>query len=118
MSSDVREFPSVITPDNVVIIGDKVMQQSTQPMEVAPTVEMKSVAEVKPLTVKDVISRLLEVDIQAWKALPSSVREMLMECPTHFEFVKGLDVLPDIKYHGVVLRWAYNSGWYLFRIER
>ena len=119
-SSDVREFPSVIAPDKVINVGDEVMQQLTQPMEVAPTVEMKAVVEVKPLlTVKDIVVQLIERNVLAWKDLPQGVRDMMMAHPGEFEFIRQIPItataVPDIKYNGVVMHWNVNISYWIIK---
>jgi hypothetical protein len=88
-----------------------------------PTQPMQAVDV--PLTVKDVISRLIEVDSVAWRGLPQSVKDALIERPQDFQFVPAPPkpgttslVTVSILYNGVVLRYDYNGSWVLDRIVR
>jgi hypothetical protein len=96
-----------------------------QPPEkkVEPTQPMEAVA--KALTVRDVITRLIEVDGAAWRGLPQSMKDALIERPQDFQFLPGSPksgttelVTVDILYNGVVLRYTYNGSWVVDRIVR
>jgi hypothetical protein len=87
----------------------------------APTEEMVAVPlPTKPLDVKAVVSNLIEKDIEAWKRLPTSVRDLMLKTPEKFSFYEftgtGEDLTPDIIYGGVRFRYE-NNMWRLYSIE-
>ena len=76
------------------------------------TISMSIVDPV--LTVKEIVSRLIEKDLQAWTALPDRVRNLILDRPA--EFTLGLPLTPDkpgvvptISYKGVKFRYNPNS---------
>jgi len=75
----------------------------------------------KPLTVKDVISRLIEVNAGAWATIPQSMKDAMIERPQDFQFINPVSdtgrQLPNILYNGVVLRHG-GHGWVLDKIVR
>lgn len=80
------------------------------------TISMTIVDE--SLTVKDIVSRLIEKDLQAWLALPPRVRSLMLERPAEFTLVQsGLPekLLPTISYKGV--KWRYNPNAVLWAID-
>lgn len=87
----------------------------------APTEEMKA---IEPMTVRRVISSILETDMRAWKALPTTVQELLLSSPTSFQFHEfqqsaSLPLVPDIIYNGVRLRYECEDDkgvWRLYSI--
>lgn len=91
-----------------------------------PTEQMPVVAP--PLTVRIVISSILERDMNAWRALPSTVQDALLNTPSKFELhdfkpgsVAGIvDTkikVPDLIYNGVRLRWTEDHKyWSLYSI--
>jgi hypothetical protein len=85
---------------------------SNVPTRVIPNVNPPSYLNIKRL-----ITNLIEINVDAWKSLPLSVQEMMMDIPTKFKFsdVNG-GTIPDIIYNGVRLRWT-NNCWTLVSIE-
>lgn len=91
---------------------------------VEPTIPMDA---VELLTVKDIIHRLVERNLQAWRALPEAVRDRMLERPQDFRLVgnklyngaskENFDY--DIVYNGTL--WRYNGAgvnWVLADIIR
>ena len=80
---------------------------------VEPTVPMHA---VEILTVKDIIHRLVERDLQAWKALPESIRDRMLERPQEFQLVGNKAYMAtskenfdyDIVYNNTL--WRYNGA--------
>jgi len=98
--------------DNLVqIMPAKVINVGASQME--PTVPMEA---VETLTVKDIIHRLVERNLQAWRALPESIRDRMLERPQDFHLVgnkmynstskENFDY--DIVYNGTL--WRYNGA--------
>ena len=55
---------------------------------------------IESLTIKDVVTLLIEQNVNAWKALPSSVRNALMERPKDFQLLPAKDpAANDMKYN-------------------
>lgn len=93
-----------------------------------PTQEMPAVEMKAALTVRDIVSAVIERDVEAWKALPFTVQDLLLSTPDKFrlhEFgpngssagVKNL--VPDLIYNNVRLRWdEANKLWRLYSIEK
>jgi hypothetical protein len=74
-----------------------------------PTVPMYA---VETLTIKDIVHRLVERNLQAWKALPEQVRDAMMERPQDFQLIgaktaKEGDFDYNILYNGTV--WRYHN---------
>jgi hypothetical protein len=74
--------------------------EPTQPMEA-----------VEILSVKDIVHRLIERNLQAWKAIPEKIRDAMMDRPQNFQLVptknlKGDDFDYSILYNGTV--WRYH----------
>lgn len=98
-----------------------------QKAALAPTEEMEAVPvkapkAVEPLTVYDVISSILEVNMDAWKKLPTSVQKLMLSEPAKFRFHKfentGMLLVPDIIYNGVRIRYSDDVQlWTLYEIE-
>lgn len=84
--------------DDVVV--DRIVNVGEAKME--PTVPMEAVT---PLTIQDIIVKLIEPYTQAWKNLPRSVSNRMMQTPADFQFVSKFDLTPDILYHGVTFRY-------------
>ncbi len=95
-----------------VIKGDSQVEP-TQPMEVVET-----------LNVKDIIHRLVERNLQAWRALPEHVRDRMLERPQDFQLVpnklrKDGDFDYNILYNGTVWRFHTTAVvWTLHDIVR
>ena len=93
-----------IHPIRVINVGGKAME---------PTVPMEA---VEILNVKDIIHRLVERNLQAWRALPEAVRDRMIERPQDFRLVgnkmynhsskENFDY--DIVYNGTL--WRYNGA--------
>lgn len=103
---------SFVDPQRVIQVGDSKVEP-TQPME----------AVDKPLTVRDVINRFIEADVQAWKALPPSVRDALLDRPQDFQLIGsfpnragGLGF--SILYNGVVMKQDNAGTWVVDKIVR
>jgi hypothetical protein len=90
----------------------------------APTEEMEAVVPMEPMTVRRVIASILERDMRAWKALPTSVQELLLSSPTSFQFhdfqqSASLPLVPDIIYNDVRFRYEADDDkgvWRLYSI--
>lgn len=87
-------------PIRVINSGDSTLEP-TQPMEVVET-----------LTVKDIMHRLVERNLQAWKALPEHVRDRMLERPQDFQLIanknrKEGDFDYNILHNGTV--WRYHT---------
>lgn len=98
----------------IINVGDESMD---------PTVEMPIIIGKKSLTVKDIITLLIENQVDSWKALPENFRDLMLNCPQLFELVKvptltqeegSFDV--DIVYNGVVLHWD-DINWVFIGIK-
>lgn len=93
-----------IMPAKVINVGEK---------KVDPTVPMHA---VEILTVKDIVHRLIERNLQAWKALPEKIRDAMMERPQEFQLIGNKEYNGtskenfdyDIQYNGTV--WRYNGA--------
>ncbi len=91
---------------------------------VLPKTGEKKVEPTQPspdtLTVKDVITKLIEANSEAWARLPTSVKDALIERPQDFQFITvspgGRDLV-NILYNGVVLRYTGNL-WAIDKIVR
>ena len=92
-----------IMPARVINVG--VTMEPTVPMEA-----------VELLCVKDIIHRLVERNLQAWRALPEDVRDRMLDRPQDFRLIgnktynssskENFDY--DIVYNGMLLR--YNGA--------
>ena len=111
----VTQAYSVIDPNRIVNVGEK---------KVDPTVPMYA---VEILTMKDIVHRLIERNLQAWKALPEKIRDAMMERPQEFQLIGNKDYNGsskenfdyDILYNGTV--WRYNGAgvnWVIANIVR
>lgn len=91
---------SFVEPRKIINVGEHQMD---------PTVPMYA---VETLTVKDIVHRLIERNLQAWKALPEKIRDAMMERPQEFQLVptkspKSDDFDYSILYNGTV--WRYHA---------
>lgn len=89
-----------IMPARVISVGEH---------KVEPTVPMYA---VETLSVKDIVHRLIERNLQAWKALPEKIRDAMMERPQEFQLIpnktaKEGDFDYSILYNGTV--WRYHN---------
>lgn len=85
----------------------KIINVGASPVE--PTVPMYA---VETLTIKDIVHRLIERNLQAWKALPEKIRDAMMERPQEFQLIpnktaKEGDFDYSILYNGTV--WRYHN---------
>lgn len=100
-----------IMPARIVSVGER---------KVEPTVPMEA---VELLTVKDIIHRLVERNLQAWRALPEKIRDRMLERPQDFQLVAANDRKEgdfdwDIAYKGTI--WRYNGTkvvWVLYDLR-
>ena len=86
-----------------------------------PTQPMEAVA--KTLTVRDVITQLIEADVHAWKGLPQSIRDALLDRPQDFQFIGAFPARAgglgfSILYNGVVMKQDNAGTWVVDRIVR
>lgn len=84
----------------VKVIGESAMEP-TQPMEA-----------VEQLTVKDIIHRLVERNLQAWRNLPEKIRDRMLERPQDFQLIankqrKEGEFDYNILYNGTI--WRYSG---------
>lgn len=91
---------SFIEPQKVVNVGGRAVE---------PTVPMEA---MEILSVKDVVHRLIERNLQAWKALPERIRDKMLESPQDFQLImnkqgKEGDFDYNILYNGTV--WRYHN---------
>lgn len=94
----VTQAYSFITPDRVINVGERTVE---------PTIPMEA---VEILSVKDIIHRLTERNLQAWRALPEKIRDRMLERPQDFQLVlnkqrKEGDFDYNIVYSGTVWRF-------------
>jgi hypothetical protein len=109
------DTPSSMPSVRKTAVYSFVEPRKTESKNAIPAIEMKT------LTVKDVIAQLIEKDIIAWKSLPKSVREALMERPAEFQIIENLmnDLSLNILYNGAVWRWMPNiNHWVIHEIVR
>ena len=90
---------SMIDPNRIINVGEK---------KVEPTVPMYA---VEILSIKDIVHRLVERNLQAWKALPEKIRDAMMERPQDFQLIPTKNPKADdfdycIGYSGTV--WRYH----------
>lgn len=90
-----------IMPARVINVGEH---------KVEPTIPMEA---VEIISVKDIVHRLVERNLQAWRALPEKIRDRMLERPQDFQLVpakerKDGDFDWDILYSGTV--WHYSGA--------
>lgn len=103
---------SFIDPQRVINVGEKTVE---------PTVPMEA---VELLSVKDIVHRLIERNLQAWRALPERVRDKMLERPQDFQLIptkreKEGDFDWSILYNGTV--WRYHTTalvWTIYDVVR
>lgn len=103
---------SFVEPQRVINVGERTVE---------PTVPMEA---MEVLTVKDVVHRLIERNLQAWRALPERVRDRILERPQDFQLVSNTsrkegDFDYNILYNGTV--WRYDTIkllWSLYDVVR
>ena len=86
------------------------VEPSEQRPKVDTTVEMHAVID----SVKTVITDLIERNVEAWRALPLTIRDKMIREPQKFSFVWdqakcGVNGPPKILYNGVMI-W-YSGQW-------
>lgn len=87
--------------------GDDYMKKAIE-----PTIPMEA---VEVLTVKDIIHRLVERNLQGWRALPEKIRDRMLDRPNEFQLIGNKMYSStskeyfdyDILYNGTV--WRYNA---------
>lgn len=103
---------SFVEPRKIINVGASTVE---------PTVPMHA---VENLTIKDIVHRLIERNLQAWKALPEKIRDAMMERPQEFQLIpnktaKEGDFDYSILYNGTV--WRYHNtqlNWIIADIVR
>lgn len=90
-------------------VDGKVVQRGLQEINVEPTQPMEA---VETTTVKDLIHRLVERNLQAWKALPEKIRDRMLERPQDFQLIPDKTAKPgdfdwQILYNGTV--WKFHN---------
>lgn len=103
-----------ITSEYCFLGGDTGLLEERDNWTSKPPVE----AVQSSLTVQDVITRLIEDNVVAWKALPLAIRVSLIETPNKFIFInkenliKVGDLSFNIQYNGVTFRFSSKlSAW-------
>lgn len=91
---------SFIEPQKVVSVGERAIE---------PTIPMEA---MEILSVKDIVHRLIERNLQAWRALPERIRDKMLESPQDFQLImnkqgKEGDFDYNILYNGTV--WRYHN---------
>lgn len=82
----------------------------------APTEEMPAMEQ--PATVQSIVSHLIEQDVEAWRCLPTEVRNLMLAKPNLFTLVAGpKSGTPNIRYGGVELRYDGVTSWVLASIR-
>jgi hypothetical protein len=91
-------------------LGDQLPPpESSRKHAVATTTEMPAV-----MTIQQLMSELVEVNVTAWKSLPKSVRDLMLSKPSRFHLDNNEKIgsVPDILYNHVVLKFI-DSRWVL-----
>lgn len=106
----VTQAYSFVNPQRIVNVGESKVIEPTVPMEA-----------VEILTVKDIMHRLVERNLQAWKALPESVRDRMLDRPQDFQLIanetrKEGDFDYNIVYSGTV--WRYHNTALVWMIHK
>jgi hypothetical protein len=84
---------------------------------VAPTEEMIAQPIQVPGSVKNLISYLIEKDVDAWRALPDEVRTQLMELPGTYTLIMNEKTgVPNLNINNVELRWN-GTDWVLATVH-
>ena len=96
----VTQAYSFIDPQRIVNVGERTVE---------PTIPMEA---VELLSVKDIVHRLIERNLQAWRALPEKIRNRMIDRPQDFQLVlnkqrKEGDFDTNIVYSGTV--WRYHG---------
>lgn len=90
-------------------VNGQAVEVGLQEINVEPTQPMEA---VERLTVKDIIHRVVERDLQAWKALPEKIRDRMLERPQDFQLIPSKAATHGefdwaILYNGTV--WRYHA---------
>jgi hypothetical protein len=84
---------------------------------VAPTEEMVAQPTQVPGSVKNLISLLIEKDVDAWRALSDEVRTQLMELPGTYTLISNEKTgVPNLNINNVELRWN-GTDWVLLTVH-
>lgn len=88
--------------------GGRPAPSNTIPYRSVPT----TTAMPSVMTIQRLMTELVEVNIAAWKALPKSVRELMLRHPHKFHLDGGekQGSVPDILYNNVSIKFV-NSVW-------
>lgn len=92
---------------HVQVMPIKVIDKGTSNVE--PTQPMEAMDQ---LTVKDIIHRLVERNLQAWRNLPEKIRDRMLERPQDFQLIgnknrKEGEFDYNILYNGTI--WRYSG---------
>lgn len=90
-------------------VNGKAVEVGLQEINVEPTQPMEA---VESMSVKDIVHRLVERNLQAWKALPEKIRDRMLERPQDFQLIpdkaaKAGDFDWQILYNGTV--WRFHN---------
>lgn len=101
---------SFVDPQKIINVGGSSVVEPTVPMEI-----------VEVLTVKDIMHRLVERNLQAWKALPEPIRDKMLDHPQDFQLIpndarKEGDYDYNIVYSGTV--WRYHNTALVWMIHK
>lgn len=93
------------------------------PTELMPAVPVAPViiTPPRPTTVKDLVAGIAEKSIDAWIALPESVRDLMLTVPEEFTLVASKVYPNDIgtfTYRGVEFKWNGADQWMLAGMKR
>ena len=84
---------------------------------VAPTEEMVTQPTQLPGSVKNLISLLIEHDVDAWRALPKEVQTQLMDLPGTYTLILNEKTgVPNLNINHVELRWN-GTDWVLVTVR-
>jgi hypothetical protein len=115
---------SFIDPQRVVNVGESKVEPTVPMQAISQSMQAVSQEEFQTLSVRDVISRLIERNVTAWKSLPLSVRGAMVERAHDFQFIPNsslkegeLDI--NILYNGVVWKYRAEYGqWVIHELIR
>lgn len=99
--------PDRITPDKIIPVGEA------------------KIEPVENMSIKDVVTLLIEGNIQAWKVLPASVRNAIIERPQDFQLIPNKSIKSsvdhdyDILYNGTLWKYEHSAkAWIISDIIR
>lgn len=106
----VTQAYSFVDHQKIINVGGSKVVEPTVPMEI-----------VEILTVKDIMHRLVERNLQAWKALPEPIRDRMLDHPQDFQLIpndarKEGDYDYNIVYSGTV--WRYHNTALVWMIHK